>query len=231
MRICRLIVPLGIAALMSLASAQAAHANLLIHIDKSTQRMAVTVDGKPLYDWPVSTGRRGYDTPGGSFKPFRMDIDHHSDEFDDAPMPYSVFFTRTGTAVHGTFEQRHLGHAVSHGCVRLSVKNAATLWQLVKHEKMANTTVVVSGVVADAPLPGPAQAHAKPLPLTAQTQRAVASPRYQQRYGAPAQYRTRYAYPPPQYQPRTYYAPPPPVAYQPRYEERPPPFPFFLFGR
>ena len=188
MRIRRLIVPFGLAALVCLLSAQAAQANLLIQIDKSAQRMAVTVDGKPLYDWPVSTGGRGYDTPGGSFKPFRMDRDHHSDEFDGAPMPYSIFFTRTGTAMHGTFEQRHLGHAVSHGCVRLSVKNAATLWQLVKHEKMANTTVEVSGTVADAQPPGQAhaEAQAKPLSLDAQA-------RYRARYGAPAQYRARYA--------------------------------------
>jgi lipoprotein-anchoring transpeptidase ErfK/SrfK len=59
-------------------------------------------------------------------------------------MPYSIFFTKSGNAVHGTYEQRHLGRAVSHGCVRLSVRNAATLWELVKREKMDNTTVVVT---------------------------------------------------------------------------------------
>jgi lipoprotein-anchoring transpeptidase ErfK/SrfK len=66
----------------------------------------------------------GYDTPGGTFKPFRMEIDHYSDEYDNAPMPYSIFFTQTGNAIHGTYEQRNRGRAVSHGCVRLSVKNA-----------------------------------------------------------------------------------------------------------
>jgi hypothetical protein len=54
-----------------------------------------------------------------------VEIDHHSDEWDNAPMPYSIFFTQTGNAVHGTYEQRSLGHAVSHGCVRLSLANAA----------------------------------------------------------------------------------------------------------
>jgi hypothetical protein len=92
-----------------------------------------------MYDWPVTTGGSGYDTPSGTFKPFRMEIDHYSDEYDNAPMPYSIFFTQTGNAIHGTYEQRNLGHAVSHGCVRLSVKNAAMLWELVKREKMANT--------------------------------------------------------------------------------------------
>ncbi|MGB9218286.1 MAG: L,D-transpeptidase, partial [Pseudolabrys sp.] len=53
------------------------------------------------------------------------------------------------------------GHAVSHGCVRLSVKNAATLWKLVKQEKMANTSVVLSGAIRDA---GP-MARGRPMPL------------------------------------------------------------------
>jgi hypothetical protein len=49
--------------------------------------MTVTVNGEQLYEWPVSTGGRGYDTPSGTFKPFRMEIDHTSDEYDNAPMP------------------------------------------------------------------------------------------------------------------------------------------------
>jgi lipoprotein-anchoring transpeptidase ErfK/SrfK len=48
-----------------------------------------------------------------------------------------------GHAIHGTNEQRNLGRPVSHGCVRLSVKNAAALWKLVKQQKLANTTVVL----------------------------------------------------------------------------------------
>ena len=72
------------------------------------------------YKWAVATGAIDYDTPNGAFKPFRMDIDHHSDEWDNAPMPYSIFFTQTGNAVHGTYEQRSLGHAVSPGCVRVA---------------------------------------------------------------------------------------------------------------
>jgi lipoprotein-anchoring transpeptidase ErfK/SrfK len=90
----RLIVSLTAAIFAVLALGQAAHADLLIQVDKSAQRMTVTVDGKQLYDWPVSTGGGDYDTPSGSFKPFRMEIDHRSDEWDDAPMPYSIFFTK-----------------------------------------------------------------------------------------------------------------------------------------
>ncbi len=145
MRIRCPIPPLTVGIIVACIIGQGARADLLIQIDKSAQRMSITVNGEQLYMWPVSTGGEGYDTPSGTFKPFRMEIDHYSDEYDRAPMPYSIFFTNTGIAVHGTYEARNLGHAVSHGCVRLSVKNAETLWGLVKQEKMANTKVVLTG--------------------------------------------------------------------------------------
>ena len=150
MSIRRLISPLAAATVAALMCGQAAKADLLVEIDKATQSMKVTVNGAQLYKWPVSTGANGYDTPSGAFRPFRMEIDHTSDEYENAPMPYSIFFTMTGNAVHGTEYESSLGHAVSHGCVRLSVKNAATLWSLVKQEKMANTSVVVTGEIPNA---------------------------------------------------------------------------------
>ena len=207
MRINRLIAPLtaAIVAVLTLLG-QAAHADLLIEVDKSTQHMTVSVNGQQIYNWPVTTGGSGYDTPSGTFKPFRMEIDHYSDEYDNAPMPYSIFFTQTGNAIHGTYEQRNLGRAVSHGCVRLSVKNAATLWNLVKQEKMANTKVVLSGAIPDA---GPV-ARARPMPLTADNRTGAPMPLAadEPRYGAPL----------PQY--------------QPRYDDNRPPLPFpFFFGR
>ena len=181
MRINRLIALMTAGTVAVLALGEAARADLLIQVDKSIQRMTVTVDGKQLYDWPVSSGGRGYDTPSGSFKPFRMDIDHRSDEWDDAPMPYSIFFTKIGHAIHGTYEQRNLGRAVSHGCVRLSVKNAATLWELVKRQKMANTTVVLGGAIPGAG--SPAVARSRPMPLTPEEPLTAAPlPQDQSRY-------------------------------------------------
>jgi lipoprotein-anchoring transpeptidase ErfK/SrfK len=152
------------ASLAALAFTAPARADLLISVDKSAQQMTVTVDGQQRYVWPVSTGGHGYDTPSGDFKPFRMEKDHFSDEYDEAPMPYSIFFTKIGHAIHGTYEQRNLGRAVSHGCVRLSVKNAATLWELVKRQKMANTTVVLGGAIPGAG--SPPVARSRPMPLT-----------------------------------------------------------------
>ena len=97
MRISHLIASLTAATVLVLTLGKAAHAELLIEVDKSAQRMTVTLNGAQLYYWPVSTGGRGYDTPSGTFKPFRMEIDHYSEEWDDAPMPYSIFFIRSAT--------------------------------------------------------------------------------------------------------------------------------------
>jgi L,D-transpeptidase-like protein len=134
------------AAALLFALTQTAQADLLIHIDKGTQRMTVTVDGRPRYVWPVSTGIAQYDTPDGDFRPFRMEKDHFSKEWDDAPMPYSIFFTKQGHAIHGT-NHTSIGRPASHGCVRLSVAHAAQLWELVTAEGMNKTKVVLTGEV------------------------------------------------------------------------------------
>jgi hypothetical protein len=142
---------LPIAALFGALAVVPAQAGLLITIDKTSQRMIVAKDDMPLYDWPVSTGQRGYDTPSGTYQPFRMEADHFSREWDDAPMPHSIFFTQIGHAIHGSFDKKRLGRPASHGCVRLHPDNAAVLFRLVRAEKMANTRVVLTGVIPGGP--------------------------------------------------------------------------------
>jgi hypothetical protein len=133
------------AAALTLPFASAARADIQINIDKATQHMTVAVDGTQRYDWPVSTGRPGYDTPNGEFKPNRMDADHLSQEWDNAPMPHAIFIDLKGHAIHGFFDVKHLGLPVSHGCIRLSPDHAATLFDLVKQQGMANTKVAIAG--------------------------------------------------------------------------------------
>ena len=123
----------------------AAQANVSITIDKNAQQMTVAVDGIERYHWPVSTGIPSYETPNGSFRTFRMEEDHYSKEFDDAPMPHSIFFTKIGHAIHGTDSVGRLGSPASHGCVRLSRANAATLYDLVQREGVLKTTVTLTG--------------------------------------------------------------------------------------
>ncbi len=225
---CRLIAPV-VAAIIALLAlplcAQPAAAKLLVQIDKNAQQMTVSQDGRFLHRWPVSTGVARYDTPGGAYKPFRMERDHRSDEWDNAPMPYSIFFTKKGHAIHGT-THKGLGRPASHGCVRLSVKNAATLWSLVRKAKMANTQVVLTGRI---PAAAPAVAGSERQP-----RQTAAAPRYERRWSnGPVTYEENG---------RRYYdnrPPPPPADVPPRryyydgYYDRPPPvpFPFFLFGR
>src|SRR5665213_3003671 len=159
-----------LAAGLALPLASAARANIVVSIDKTTQNMTVAVDGSQRYSWPVSTGRPGYDTPNGTFKPNRMDADHLSQEWDNAPMPHAMFFDLHGHAVHGFFDVKHLGLAVSHGCVRLSPDHAATLFDLVKTQGMGNTTVVVSGQTPGGRSPAVAQQPRRaPVEQTAQS--------------------------------------------------------------
>lgn len=118
---------------------------LLINIDKATQRMTVFLDGMQRYEWPVSTGRPGYSTPSGTYTTRSMNKIWYSRQWDNAPMFHAIFFTKKGHAIHGTLEERNLGKAASHGCVRISRANAATLFALVEQSGLEKTQVVLSG--------------------------------------------------------------------------------------
>jgi len=130
---------------LTLFATGAAQAKIAITVDKNAQMMTVAVDGVERYQWPVSTGIPSYETPNGSFRTFRMEQDHFSKEFDDAPMPNSIFFTKIGHAIHGTDFEGRLGAPASHGCVRLSKANAATLYAMVEKDGVLNTTVTLTG--------------------------------------------------------------------------------------
>src|SRR5882757_7871502 len=131
--------------LILFAATGAAQAKIAITVDKDAQQMTVAVDGVARYRWPVSTGNPSHETPNGSFRTFRMEEDHYSKEFDDAPMPHSIFFTKLGHAIHGTDSVGRLGTPASHGCVRLSRANATTLYALVEKDGVLNTTVTLTG--------------------------------------------------------------------------------------
>ena len=127
----------------------AALPRVLITVDKASQRMRVTVDGKLRHSWAVLTARAPYKTPAGTFHPLRLAKEHYSREWDDAPMPYSIFFTAAGHAIHASTATRRLGRPASHGCVRLAPANAAALFALVRTEGPSATKVTVTnGVTA-----------------------------------------------------------------------------------
>jgi lipoprotein-anchoring transpeptidase ErfK/SrfK len=133
----------AVALLMIVAAApQRAEASVVVNIDRSSQTMSVVVDGQPRYHWRVSTARRGYVTPAGTYHPQMMAKSWFSREYYDSPMPHSIFF-HGGYAIHGTHEISRLGGPASHGCVRLDPGNASVLFGIVQREGMGSTTIVV----------------------------------------------------------------------------------------
>ena len=250
----RLVHVLAAASGLALAACLAgpASAAITVNIDKNTQTMTVAVDGAQRYVWPVSTGRPGYDTPNGTFKPNRMDADHLSQEWDNAPMPHSIFFDMNGHAIHGFFDVKHLGSPVSHGCVRLSPDHAATLFKLVSTEGMKETTVVVAGRTPAGRMPEVArrQVSPEPAPEDASGQPMQIAPGYPQQgpqdyaWGRQRGYAPQQGYaeaqvppgypPPPSYDQQSYYRQAQPYDARQGYYRQPvqPPPPqqgFFLF--
>ena len=130
---------------LGLASTSAMATKLVIIVSKVSQHMTITIDGVKQYDWLVSTGGPGYDTPTGTYHPFRMEKEHFSQEWDNAPMPNSMFFTGQGHAIHGSYHIARLGTRASHGCVRLAPENAAKLYALMTDAGFKNTTITING--------------------------------------------------------------------------------------
>jgi lipoprotein-anchoring transpeptidase ErfK/SrfK len=112
-----------------------------IVIDKKAQRMTVFVGGEKRHEFVVSTGRAGYVTPSGTFRPSSMHKMAISVKYGNTPMPHTIFFTRVGHAIHATTAIRQLGRPASHGCIRLSPENAKLLYQLVQEIGLHNTTI------------------------------------------------------------------------------------------
>jgi lipoprotein-anchoring transpeptidase ErfK/SrfK len=138
-----LCLAIGLGSLLGLAPTPATAAEVVARVNLSSQQMVVYVDGRPRYGWDVSTARKGYRTPVGTYRPTRMHKMWHSRKYDMAPMPNSVFF-HGGYAIHGTPHVRALGRPASHGCIRLAPANARTLYQLIAERGMGNARVVIT---------------------------------------------------------------------------------------
>jgi lipoprotein-anchoring transpeptidase ErfK/SrfK len=126
----------------SVAFVGSAAASVKVNVDLASQRMQVYVEGKLKHDWAISSGRRGYETPTGSYRPTRLEREWYSRQYDDAPMPNAIFFSG-GYAIHGTYETRRLGRTASHGCIRLAPSNAARLFELVEDYGRGSTRITI----------------------------------------------------------------------------------------
>jgi lipoprotein-anchoring transpeptidase ErfK/SrfK len=127
-----------------LLASGSASAELVVTIDKAKQRMFVVVNGEHRYTWPVSTGLGN--TPSGSYRPQVLSRNHRSTLFNNAPMPYAIFYSGH-YAIHGTTAVAQLGARASKGCVRLHPSNAAVLFALVQQHGPANTRILIEDSV------------------------------------------------------------------------------------
>lgn len=117
---------------------------LVVDIDLTHQTLSVSERGQRIHTWKISSGREGYRTPTGNYRPQWMTKMWYSRKYEWSPMPHAIFFHK-GYAIHGTYATRHLGAPASHGCVRLSPAHAATLYKLVTRHGKAKTRISLRG--------------------------------------------------------------------------------------
>ena len=139
----RFVLAAASAALLLFSGLSAQASSVVARVDVAAQKMTVTHYGKVLYEWPVSTARAGYTTPRGEFRPYRVHKLWLSRTYDNAPMPYSIFYDR-GWAIHGTSAVGRLGTPASHGCVRLAPRHAAHFFDLVRRHGFARTRITIA---------------------------------------------------------------------------------------
>lgn len=119
-----------------------ARAGVAVQINLAAQRMTVIEDGAVQASWRISSGRRGYTTPSGIYRPYNLERMHYSRKYDNAPMPWSIFY-RGGYAIHGTNATKSLGRPASHGCIRLAPGNARSLYGMVKQNGKGSTRIYI----------------------------------------------------------------------------------------
>ncbi|WP_092890976.1 L,D-transpeptidase [Roseicitreum antarcticum] len=136
----RVFLPIVFVGLVS--SGQAMADRIVARVSISAQLMHVYKDGLLIHEWPVSTARPGKVTPTGQYTAQFLSRNHRSSRYNNAPMPYSIFYSGN-YAIHGTDQISRLGRPASAGCVRLHPQNAAVLFEMARTEGLENTRVVI----------------------------------------------------------------------------------------
>jgi hypothetical protein len=135
----------------ALAGCRRASCPIWARVEKSEQRLYLYVNGSPYAAWSVSTGRPRFTTPHFDRHPDGRIYDRYSsvkypggDYNGMGNMPYAVFISG-GFAIHGTGQSNwpHLGHPVSHGCIRLYPDYAHTFNRMVRAKGVSNVWITV----------------------------------------------------------------------------------------
>jgi len=110
-----------------------------IVVNLHAQRASVYRDGVRIAAATISSGKRHYRTPTGVFRILAKYREHRSKKYKNAPMPYTLRFTRGGAALHGGGVP---GYPSSHGCVHLPRSFAKLLFD---EAPLGTPVAVVSG--------------------------------------------------------------------------------------
>ena len=131
------------------------------------QRLYVFLDDKLIAFTTISSGKKGHSTPTGRFTILEKDIDHKSNIYSNAPMPYMQRLTWDGIALHAGHNP---GFPASHGCIRLPLAFSKLLYGVTK---MGQEVVVLPNL--GAPTPPKVQPPVSP-PVTPPTTPPVTPP-------------------------------------------------------
>ncbi len=118
-----------------------------IQVDLTKQILYAYDNNQLTYSFPISSGK-WFPTPVGTFKPWaklsstrmvggNIALGTH---YDLPGVPYVVYFYQ-GYAIHGAYWHSNFGHPMSHGCVNVSVDNAALLYKFID----LDTPITISG--------------------------------------------------------------------------------------
>lgn len=110
---------------------------VVVIVSLPEQRAHVYRNGLRIGVSTVSSGKPGHSTPTGTYPILQKRVEHYSNLYDNAPMPYMQRLTWGGVALHAG---RNPGYPASHGCIRLPREFAELLYDATSH----GTTVVVA---------------------------------------------------------------------------------------
>lgn len=128
-----------------------------------TQRVYVFQNDKLIGFSTISSGKKGKETPIGAFNILQKNIDHKSNLYSNAPMPYMLRLTWDGIALHGGYVP---GYPASHGCIRLPLPFAKSLFAVTQlDQEVVVLKDTATPVKRNPPQPEPT-ADPAPSPLT-----------------------------------------------------------------
>ncbi len=103
-----------------------ATAAVMAIVSLNQQRVTVYDSEGQILQSPVSTGQTGYETPAGIFSVLERKVEHYSNLYDDASMPFMQRLTWSGIALHAGVLP---GYPASHGCIRMPIAFADRLFE------------------------------------------------------------------------------------------------------